>query len=113
DAGSPELYGMKIPSFYLNCARGDQARLKRSKQTRVRLGTLFPFLRQAWSFAYEATAARARNLGITDMPLSFSKRRLIDCEHGPQSQKCSSFSGGLREATRKGLLFSVAIPVCS
>ena len=57
-----------------------------------------------------AIAARARILGITDKPWSLSKRRFIDCEQGPQSQKCSSFNGGLRLAIRKGLLvpFGVA-----
>ena len=52
---------------------------------------------------YEATAARARSLGITDIPLSLSNRRLIDCEHGPQSQKCSSLRTGFRAVTRNGV----------
>src|SRR5438270_11212866 len=53
---------------------------------------------------YEATAACARILETTETPLFLSNRRLIDCEHGPQSQKCSSFSIGLRAPTRNGLL---------
>lgn len=62
---------------------------------------------------YEAIAARVRSLGITDTPLFLSKRRFMDCEHGPQSQKCSSFSGGLREVIRKGFLFPFAVSTLS